>query len=101
MTRFVAIKAFICFRKLFFNRIEVKRFRNDSRRRDTKLIKVSNNRLRRNLFNFFIDRDRDRNDVYCTIDCNFRFDLDRNDCTSSSTRFDIVNTLIMILFQLS
>ncbi len=64
------------------------------------MIKISDRRFDRILFNFLIDRDRDRNDAYWTINCNFRFDFDRNDCIQSSTRFCIVNTLIMILFQL-
>ncbi len=64
MIRFVAIKAFICFHKFFFNRVKIKRFRSDSRRRDTKLIRISDRYSRRDLFDFFIDRDRDRNDVH-------------------------------------
>ncbi len=100
MIRFVAIKAFICFHKFLFSRIEIERSRDDSRRRDSKLIKVSDRRFSRNLFDFLIDRDRDRSDAHCTTDCSFRSHLDRDDCTRSSTEFCIVNTLIMILFQL-
>ncbi len=58
MIQFVVIKAFICFHKLLFSRIEIKRFRRDSRRRDAKLIRISDRRSRRNLFSFLIDRDR-------------------------------------------
>jgi hypothetical protein len=98
MIWFVAIKTFICFHIFFFNRIKVKRSRRDSWRRNAKLIKISNRRFRRNLFSFLIDRDR--NDVYCATNCNFRLDLDRSDCIRASTKLCIVNTLIMILFQL-
>jgi hypothetical protein len=101
MIWFVAIKTFICFYKLFFNRIEIKRFRNYLKRRNAKLIKISDRRFSKNLFDFFIDRDRDRNDVYNTINFNFRFDFDRSDCIQSFTRFDVINTFIIILFQLN
>jgi hypothetical protein len=99
MIRFVAIEAFVCFYKFLSDRIEIRRF-DDSRNRCTKLIKISDHRFCKCLFCFLIDRDRDRDDAHRTTDCSFRFDLDRNDCTRSSSRFNVVNTLVVILFQL-
>jgi hypothetical protein len=105
MIRFVAIKTFFRFHKFFFSRIEIKRFRDIRRSKvwRTILIEISNRCLDKRLFCFFIDRDRDRNDAYCPTDCFSRFDFDfcNNDCIRSFTRFDIVNTLIMIRFQLN
>jgi hypothetical protein len=100
MIWFIAIKTFFRFHEFFFNRIEIRRFENIRRSRiwRTILIEISYCRFNENRFNFFIDRDRDRNDVYCTINCNFRFD--RNDCISSSSRFSVVNAFVIILFQL-
>jgi hypothetical protein len=67
------------------------------------LIEILYRRFNEDRFNSFIDRDRCRNDAHCTINYNFRvdFDSDNNDCIRSFTRFDVINTFIMILFQLN
>jgi hypothetical protein len=105
MIWFIAIKTFFRFHEFFFNRIEIKRFENIRRSKiwRTILIEISYCRFNEDRFNFLIDRDRDHNDADCTTDRRFRFDLDScsNDCIRSFTKLDVINTLIMILFQLS
>ncbi len=93
MIKFVGIKAFICFHRFLFSRIEIRRSENIQRSKVwiTILIEIAYCRFSESRFNFFIDGDRDRSDAHCTTDCSFRFDLDRNDCTRSLSRFDIVN----------